>query len=260
MSLRIFLAPLGAKACSLGRQPQGRRPPNSPEPRRGDGRSSLRGRLPSPGALEFSLGLSSWGSRPRLHASAPSGAGFHRRGEMYIRGGRSLLDSRYGSVVAGAPVQESQEPGARGLQKNVVARIQLDVNIVPLASLQLAHPLLPMRRQSFLQITPQMPAYPMGLENGIQEKQFLGLPLGAPTPDGRVGHTVLGLLAHAREDQGTLRHNGFDPCGSYLQSGHAPKHRRTAVSGSSWASTKANSWFVFTMLYAACWTAERRSR
>ena len=43
-----ILAPAGAKACSLGRQPQEGDAKRIPEPRRGDGRSWLRERLPSP--------------------------------------------------------------------------------------------------------------------------------------------------------------------------------------------------------------------
>jgi len=71
---RIF-APQGAKACSLGRQPQVTDSTIIPEPRRGDGILPRSDDPPSPlrgsGIRCASL---SWGSRPRLHAFAPCGA------------------------------------------------------------------------------------------------------------------------------------------------------------------------------------------
>jgi len=70
-----IFAPQGAKACSLGRQPQVADPTTNPEPRRGDGILPRGDDPPSPlRGSGIRLASLSWGSRPRLHAFAPCGA------------------------------------------------------------------------------------------------------------------------------------------------------------------------------------------
>src|SRR6476619_3542773 len=76
----------GAEACSLGREPQGTGAPNPKSPAGATAAVARRKAAVAPSGLNLILGSSSWGSRPRLHASAPSepSPAIYRRAERWL--------------------------------------------------------------------------------------------------------------------------------------------------------------------------------
>jgi len=96
---RWGLAPSGAKACSLEREPLERRPPNSREPRRGDGNLHQSRAAVALRGSRIDLGLRSQGLTPLTTCLCPSGAGLQGKSPHTDQGNSDVMSPQCNRMI-----------------------------------------------------------------------------------------------------------------------------------------------------------------